>query len=241
MRNAACRTDLVPGRSGQAFAHTNVTQAVCRLVGVELFVVLNCDMFAEVATGVSTARVLRNKSLGAVFDSANFDPAVFPPVFVVSTVRDCKLTMREALLLGGKTNELLQEVAFANFFKSYPLRATNAHCAEEHTRHRILTFIPLCIYTEHAGRPRADHKDNISILEAKAAMEHPELQRVVGKLHLHGVDSRRCFYPVPYMLLHPTWKSPLRLCRGLVLDRDWAGASRLGPWDKLDPPTSLPR
>ena len=175
----------------------------------------------------SAAAVLRDAALGTTFDQRVFDPALFPPVFVHHSVRTCKVSMEKALRLGGKMNELMQEVAFIDFFKAhYPLISNNedSYCAQQHTRRRILIFLPICIYAEHAGTS-TDGSDNISYSEAGAAVSQPDLQRVVAKLHLHGVDSSRCFFAMPSMLLHPTWKYPLKLCRGLILDRDMSGSS----------------
>ena len=174
----------------------------------------------------STSTVLRDAAHGATFDAQSFDAAVFPPVFVHHSARACKVTIEETLRKSGKMNELMQEVAFVDFFtEHYPLLANSAHCAQQRTRSRILIFLPICIYAEHAGTSTPDGSDNISYSEAGAAIAHPDLQRVVAKLHLHGIDALRCFYAMPSMLLHPTWKYPLKLCRGLILDRDMAGSA----------------
>mgnify|MGYP007078112307 CR=1 FL=1 len=130
---------------------------------------MRSDELTTLSREHSSAWVLRNLGLAAVFDSQAFDRAVFPPVFVDHWQRtSCAVNFSSALEAcmdnhtQAKWCHNMPEVSFINFLEhTYPLRASEAPSwpdsrSRSDERRRLMIFLP--VWYRAAGRALATHE-----------------------------------------------------------------------------------
>mmetsp|Transcript_14990 Transcript_14990/g.30830 ORF Transcript_14990/g.30830 Transcript_14990/m.30830 type:complete len:467 (-) Transcript_14990:1438-2838(-) len=207
----------------------------------------------------SYASVLRNPLLSPFLDSQTFplstsSGGILPRVFIVFQDPDaiCDASWEEARALGGKMNEMLQEVGFIHFFAQvYPYG--DVISLDEFLRQNIsddsLVFLPFCPYTQgYLGRPKIETKSLFSIpLLGQLFGKHEQSDEEAAKHAYKFVNNHRqhqmvavlekyvhpdrIFYVSNHPMFNPEWKHKLNLVRTLRVDSTVHG----NRWDIIIP------
>tara|TARA_Y100000741_G_scaffold185452_1_gene140915 strand:+ start:6981 stop:7964 length:984 start_codon:yes stop_codon:yes gene_type:complete len=136
-------------------------------------------------------------------------------IAILSSARRCQTSYDVAYSFGGKMNEMLQETGFIRFFDNHYNYTT---LSEADT-----VFLPFCFFTDATSRINSSDRVYTSWSKAYALMNDA---RIVLEVENILRMSKQCLLISPHQLLQPTWKTPLRFCRVLLLDKIMAGATQ---------------
>jgi len=136
-------------------------------------------------------------------------------IAVLSSVFRCQTSFEQANVMGGKMNEMLQETGFIKFF-------------DHHYKHVTINdadtvFLPFCFFTDATIRVNNSNRVYTSWSKAYGLMNDPRVALEVRHLQHKG---KQCLLVSAHQLLQPTWKTSLRLCRVLLLDKSMAGTTQ---------------
>ena len=206
----------------------------------------------------SYASVLRNPLLSPFLDSQTFplstsSGGILPRVFVFQDPdATCDASWEDVSTLGGKMNEMLQEVGFIRFFAQvYPY--ADVISLDEFLRQNrtddSLVFLAFCPYTQgYLSRPKIETKSLFSIpllgqlfgkseqsdqggyKHAYEFVNDHRQHRLVAVLEKY-VRPDRIFYVSNHPISNPGWNHKLNLVRTLRVDSTVKG----NRWDIIIP------
>ena len=189
------------------------------------------------------ASILNDPRLARFF-AERFETPLFPSVTVAALSSDltCSMDKDTAFAMGGKMNEVAQEVAFIHWLE----RVYQGPPAASGTTN--LTFLPLCLYANATTKQeRAAHNSTgqdaspsttvvtTTFIGSWHRLGSIPLTKAVSRVLLQA-DSHECFYPAPHPMLYPPTGSTLRRCRALIVDKTYAGSTQdvVVPYTALD-------
>jgi len=123
--------------------------------------------------------------------------------------------------------ENLQEVFFVAFFNAtYPLRHWTP--PPPMSDERVLAFLPVCPWAENTAGTVTNYTVARNRLQPdprdQEAMDFSYLASV--EAILTRVSEEQCFFVASHQAIQPGWQNRLRLCRALLMDKTFSGATQ---------------